>query len=290
MKSTMTYLFVLGTLGTLATVACTVETAAPSSAAPAATEAPAGDDPTVTPDTPADTADAGKTDSGKADSGKTDSGQADTGLPCTTKRWYRDVDGDGYGAAATFQDACLQPSGFVDKSGDCDDAKNAVHPGATELCDAVDNNCDGMVNGTLAETAACTATAGSYAGTFTMYTAEKLGTTVVNQMTCTGTNALVVDLNAANVLKGTVACKYTGSLGGFNQNQTGTITGTVRPDGVVDLSLVYTFGSGMTRTFAFKGTAAGSRVDVVNGKSSWLPNPMSAVPWEVTVNIGSPKT
>ena len=40
-----------------------------------------------------------------------------------------DLDGDGYGRAE-----------------DCDDANNHVYPGADELCDGVDNNCDGAVD------------------------------------------------------------------------------------------------------------------------------------------------
>ena len=30
---------------------------------------------------------------------------------------------------------------------DCDDADPAVNPGASEVCDGVDNNCDGQVDG-----------------------------------------------------------------------------------------------------------------------------------------------
>ena len=40
-----------------------------------------------------------------------------------------DSDGDGVGAC-----------------GDCDDANPAVYPGATEICDGVDNDCDGLAN------------------------------------------------------------------------------------------------------------------------------------------------
>lgn len=58
--------------------------------------------------------------------------------------WYRDADGDGFGKAADFVQACNQPQGYVQTLGDCDDSNPAVHPGATEICgDGLDNDCVG---------------------------------------------------------------------------------------------------------------------------------------------------
>ncbi len=39
----------------------------------------------------------------------------------------------------------LDADGFIDCEDDCDDADPAIFPGATELCDRVDNDCDGVV-------------------------------------------------------------------------------------------------------------------------------------------------
>ena len=61
--------------------------------------------------------------------------------------WYPDGDGDGFGAvdgAAVL--SCAQPSGHVENAEDCDDAVSAIYPGADELCDTVDNDCDGDVD------------------------------------------------------------------------------------------------------------------------------------------------
>jgi len=58
--------------------------------------------------------------------------------------WYRDSDGDGVGDEATSVDACVQPEGYVGDPGDCDDADAASWPGAEELCDGADNDCDGL--------------------------------------------------------------------------------------------------------------------------------------------------
>ncbi len=56
--------------------------------------------------------------------------------------WYADDDGDGYGAADADIQACDAPSGHVAQGGDCDDGAATVHPGAAELCDGADNDCD----------------------------------------------------------------------------------------------------------------------------------------------------
>ena len=60
--------------------------------------------------------------------------------------WYADVDGDGYGDAGSSTAACSQPSGTVADASDCDDSDPSAFPGATEQCDGVDNDCDGVVD------------------------------------------------------------------------------------------------------------------------------------------------
>ncbi len=58
---------------------------------------------------------------------------------------YQDGDGDGYGDGEVW--VCGTPgAGLVAVGGDCDDGDPGIHPGAGELCDAVDNNCDGEVD------------------------------------------------------------------------------------------------------------------------------------------------
>ncbi|MBK8775130.1 MAG: putative metal-binding motif-containing protein [Chitinophagaceae bacterium] len=70
-------------------------------------------------------------------------GQIDEGVKTT---FYADADGDGYGNAANTTMACTAPIGFVTNSGDCDDINPAINPGATEVCDGLDNNCDGQID------------------------------------------------------------------------------------------------------------------------------------------------
>ncbi len=60
--------------------------------------------------------------------------------------WYVDADADGYGGAGISQRACTQPAGHVDDASDCDDGDAAINPGATELCNGVDDDCDGLAD------------------------------------------------------------------------------------------------------------------------------------------------
>jgi hypothetical protein len=60
--------------------------------------------------------------------------------------YYTDVDGDGYGDPATELLACEPPKGLVDNGLDCDDADPAIQPGATEICNGIDDDCDAMVD------------------------------------------------------------------------------------------------------------------------------------------------
>ena len=66
-------------------------------------------------------------------------GEIDEGLRST---WYSDSDGDGFGDPDSAVEACEPPEGTVDNGEDCDDSDAAVHPGAEEVCDELDNDCD----------------------------------------------------------------------------------------------------------------------------------------------------
>ena len=56
--------------------------------------------------------------------------------------WYFDIDGDGFGGALEDEGCGPPPPGYTLESLDCDDSKPKVHPGAEELCDGLDNDCD----------------------------------------------------------------------------------------------------------------------------------------------------
>ena len=57
--------------------------------------------------------------------------------------WYADGDGDGYGDPKSSVVACDEPKGSVSLDGtDCDDSSATISPGASEICDGLDNDCD----------------------------------------------------------------------------------------------------------------------------------------------------
>lgn len=60
--------------------------------------------------------------------------------------WYRDEDGDGAGDPDRTRESCSLPSGYTRDRGDCDDQDEAIHPGADEYCNDVDDDCDDEVD------------------------------------------------------------------------------------------------------------------------------------------------
>ncbi|MCB9741442.1 MAG: FG-GAP repeat protein [Alphaproteobacteria bacterium] len=72
--------------------------------------------------------------------GQVDNGASDAG------EWYSDADGDGYGDEGSTVSACEQPDDTVTRAGDCDDTNEDVYPGAEEVFDGADNDCDGVTD------------------------------------------------------------------------------------------------------------------------------------------------
>ncbi len=70
--------------------------------------------------------------------------QIDEGFP--QKPFYRDQDSDGYGDKAQVVMACAAPVGYVDNALDCQPTRPEAHPGATEICNKIDDDCDGPVD------------------------------------------------------------------------------------------------------------------------------------------------
>ena len=68
-------------------------------------------------------------------------GTIDEDIP---SEWYLDADGDGFGDTSQMAETCLPEDGYVALMGDCDDNDSTIFPNAEEVCDGIDNNCNGV--------------------------------------------------------------------------------------------------------------------------------------------------
>ena len=76
-------------------------------------------------------------------------GSDDDSPTCVEQTWYQDADGDGFGNATATQNACTQPTGYVANNTDLNDNDANSFPNATEICDGLDNDGDGQVDGLM---------------------------------------------------------------------------------------------------------------------------------------------
>jgi len=68
------------------------------------------------------------------------------GMPCIENMFYADLDGDGFGNISLDTLACEAPIGFVNDSTDCNDLNPEIHPTLTDICNAIDDNCNGLTD------------------------------------------------------------------------------------------------------------------------------------------------
>ncbi|MBK9402334.1 MAG: T9SS type A sorting domain-containing protein [Bacteroidetes bacterium] len=69
----------------------------------------------------------------------------DDGLTFIT--YFADADSDTYGDASSTVSTCNgAPAGYVSDNTDCDDNNAAVNPAATEICNLLDDDCDGLTD------------------------------------------------------------------------------------------------------------------------------------------------
>jgi hypothetical protein len=66
--------------------------------------------------------------------------------------FYQDADNDGFGDPNNTTQACVAPIGYVTDNTDCDDSNDEVFPGAIEICDGIDNDCNLILDDGFATT------------------------------------------------------------------------------------------------------------------------------------------
>lgn len=67
---------------------------------------------------------------------------------CAVLTFYADADGDSYGNPSSFITTTnpVPPSGYVSDNTDCNDGNAGVNPAATEICNNIDDNCNGSTD------------------------------------------------------------------------------------------------------------------------------------------------
>ncbi|MBK7035671.1 MAG: T9SS type A sorting domain-containing protein [Bacteroidetes bacterium] len=73
------------------------------------------------------------------------------GDECVPVTYYADTDGDDFGDLNNSIDTCFLIAGYVSNALDCDDSDASIYPGATELPDGIDNNCNDTIDEGLVE-------------------------------------------------------------------------------------------------------------------------------------------
>ena len=170
-------------------------------------EAPSGN---VTDNTDCDDSDAAVSPAGTEVCDSVDNdcdGSIDPDTSSDASTWYADVDGDGYGDPDTASVSCSAPSGSVLDDSDCDDSDAEIEPGASEICDGVDNDCDastseaGMVSFTPDSSGVMTNASLGFAGTYSAPEVRTLSTDGTYTF-CEGTHFVDLTISADVTLVG----------------------------------------------------------------------------------------
>jgi len=66
--------------------------------------------------------------------------------PMSQATFWLDADGDGYGDVNSPSRGCFMLPNHTDSDDDCDDSDPGIHPNVSEICDGIDENCDGDID------------------------------------------------------------------------------------------------------------------------------------------------
>jgi hypothetical protein len=153
---------------------------------------------------------------------------------CITRIWFTDADGDNFGVPTGTTSSCTQPAGFAPTNNDCDDTNAAIHPGATEICNGLDDDCDTDVDeggsALCGDGLACTADVCDPSGCSAVHATANLDATGFSQGRVDGLD-LAVLADAWNACPGDL--RYNAAA---NLDQ-----GTVPPDSCIGVSDFHLF-------------------------------------------------
>ncbi|CAN5459574.1 hypothetical protein BH10BAC3_BH10BAC3_29780 [soil metagenome] len=161
--------------------------------------------------------------------------------------WYKDTDGDNYYDPAGTITACASPGAAYKTAGllgvDCNDNDATILPGAAEICDGKDNNC----NGTIDENCC------------------PIGNVLYVRQNAAGLNNGSNWLNAFTRLQSALASTCT------NVTQIWVAAGTYRPTATTDRSIAFV----MKNNLAIYGGFAGNETDVTKRRPTEHPTILS---------------
>ena len=63
-----------------------------------------------------------------------------------TNTYYADLDQDGYGDPKYSAEACTVPFAHTNNDSDCDDGSGNINPDGVEVCNGLDDDCDGVAD------------------------------------------------------------------------------------------------------------------------------------------------
>ena len=65
---------------------------------------------------------------------------------CYHNLYFADIDNDGFGDILNDSISCNLPVGYVLDNTDCNDADNLINPAAEDICNTLDDNCNGEID------------------------------------------------------------------------------------------------------------------------------------------------
>ena len=128
--------------------------------------------------------------------------------------WYPDTDGDGFGNGNAGVFSCDSPDDYVANGLDCFDGLATTYPGAPELCDNLDNDCDELID------------EGMELSTFYVDAdGDGFGSAVLIAQACIAPEGFVSNLDDCNDASEDVFPGATGTAEGFDNDCNGAVEG-----------------------------------------------------------------